>query len=146
MDQGWATVVATFVALIGGTLLGGWLEARRTDARIRADREWLFAQQKEEWSRVDEIATRKRLRKLQLERLRETRDVLLAVTTGEKPPQGSLVGGLRNLNFAVFDDDDLEQQIYNWLSQKPAPQPDTGLARRVMLAALKKETEIVARW
>jgi hypothetical protein len=38
MDQGLAIVIAASISFVGGTLLGGMIEARRSDHRAKADR------------------------------------------------------------------------------------------------------------
>ena len=62
MDQGWATVTAAVLALVGGTLLGGIIEARRADSHIKADRVWQREQLDRLWKREDELAAKERVR------------------------------------------------------------------------------------
>ena len=89
MDQGWANVLAAVILLAGGTFLGGYIEARRSDDRAKTERTWQAQQQKEQsdqedarrreqWTREDGLAQRARVREALIRDLHCTREQCLA--------------------------------------------------------------------
>ncbi len=111
MDQGWATVIAAVLALGGGTLLGGMIEARRADSRIKADREWQREQLDRLWKRENELATTERVRATRLRRLLSTRDFMLAALNQTDPPGGSVVAAIRDLDGPSIGDPELVDEL-----------------------------------
>lgn len=144
MDQGWATVVATVIALIGGTLLGGAIEGRRADGRIKADREWQLRQIKEQWKREDELASKARMRETRLRRLHATRDLILATSTGNSPED--FVAAVRDLDLDSIGDAALVekyQAIAVMPSEKRAEGGGAALALELIRAVNKQEERIL---
>ena len=84
MDQGTAILLAAVVSGVvgvGGTLVGGWVEAGRANRRSAAERAWQKEQADLAWQRQEQQAQRARVREATIRDLHITRDYCLANLT-----------------------------------------------------------------
>jgi hypothetical protein len=151
MDQGWATVVAAVLGLagggllVGGTLLGGFVEPRRANGRAEAERDWQCDQLARQWQHEEELAAKERLRAARIRRLLSTRDLMLA-TLNDRPPAGSLVEAIRDLDRDSLGDPSLfeEFQAVLKLTDPERTKAAAALNVRLIQAAAAQEDRILA--
>lgn len=144
MDQGWATLLATVIALVGGTLLGGIVEARRAEGRINTDRDWQVQQQDRQWQREDSLAAKDRLRQAHLRRLFGTRDALLAALN-DKDLSVGLIDTIKDMHRDALGDPALIDEFvaFGKLSVEEKKNAAGGLSGRVIGAAAAEEDRIL---
>ncbi len=137
MDSGWASVAAAVIALAGGTLFGGYLEARRASVRTKAEHEWQKEQLRLQWLRQDAVAGLEHVEALRLRRLYATRDFYLTTLTWpDRRP--SVVEASRDVDRQLIGQR-LAVRIDNWINNGSPDADVPGLVAQVIGVTQERE-------